>query len=523
MKMNRRARRCALTIACLTTAAMGMGDASQPPVVSPVANIATIEFGGQVFEGDSTPSGFAWFKNKLYFRATDIFGDTEPYTYDGRVAQRLADIAPGMNANFQMKSSSPSGFTVYGDQLVFSADDGSTGRELWSYDGSQLRRVADINQTVKNGANQSALAENVKFVQFRNELVFVANDGVHGPELWGYNGSQVRLIAEINPGAAVGGTPLGSEISGLTVFGAELVFQANNGTTGAELWAYDGQAVRQLANINQVAKPSGGDQGSTPGSFVVFANKVYFGASDGVHGRELWTYDGRQVQMVPELRVGSGSTLSRLDSFIGVVFGNELVFSATNGVTGEELWAFDGSQYRLLKDINQTLVNGVNQPSNVAGFTVFGGELVFAADDGVHGREVWGYDGRQVKMLSDLNPTPEVNTIWHCPDWFPPWFPPQEPYCTLELQPTGRTEPSLPFSFTGFGNRLVFRANNGTTGAELWGYDHLSVRQLADINPGAGSSTPQGLMVFGNELIFSATDGVTGIELWRLLHTPVGQ
>jgi ELWxxDGT repeat protein len=236
--------------------------------------------------------------------------------------------------------------------------------------------------------------------------------------------------------------------------------------------------------------------GSTPGSFVVFGDKLYFGATDGIHGRELWTYDGRDIQMVPELRVGSGSTFSGIAGFIGIVFGNELIFSATNGSTGEELWSFDGVQYRLLADINQTLINGVNQASSIAGFTVFGGELVFAADDGLHGREVWSYADGQVRMLTDLNPN---------------------------LGPTGQTMPSLPLFFTVFGNDLVFQANNGTSGKELWSYDHLSVSQVADINPGTGSSAPQGLMVFGNELIFSANDGVTGIELWRLVHGSAGQ
>ena len=73
----------------------------------------------------------------------------------------------------------------------------------------------------------------------------------------------------------------------------------------------------------------------------------------------------------------------------------------------------------------------------------------------------------------------------------------------------------MPSSFTVFGNELVFSANDGITGIELWSYDGHQVRQLADINP-AGSSFPINATVFRHELVFSADDGMTGRELWRL-------
>lgn len=37
---------------------------------------------------------------------------------------------------------------------------------------------------------------------------------------------------------------------------------------------------------------------------------------------------------------------------------------------------------------------------------------------------------------------------------------------------------------------------------------------MIDIQPGAGSSNPSGLIVYNNELIFRADDGVNGIEIW---------
>ena len=81
-----------------------------------------------------------------------------------------------------------------------------------------------------------------------------------------------------------------------------------------------------------------------------------------------------------------------------------------------------------------------------------------------------------------------------------------------DINPGG--DDSFPDRFTVFGDELIFRATDGTTGSELWRYDGTSVTRLADINPGAGNSNPGNFTVFGSELIFSADDGTTGSELW---------
>lgn len=49
----------------------------------------------------------------------------------------------------------------------------------------------------------------------------------------------------------------------------------------------------------------------------------------------------------------------------------------------------------LVKDINQAAAAGStsNGDSDPSDFVEFNGHLVFAADDGVHGRELWETDG----------------------------------------------------------------------------------------------------------------------------------
>ena len=75
---------------------------------------------------------------------------------------------------------------------------------------------------------------------------------------------------------------------------------------------------------------------------------------------------------------------------------------------------------------------------------------------------------------------------------------------------------SGPDKLTAVGNTLYFRADDGTSGTELWksdGTDSGTVR-VKDINSG-GSSGPEQLTAVGNTLYFRANDGINGTELWK--------
>jgi ELWxxDGT repeat protein len=71
---------------------------------------------------------------------------------------------------------------------------------------------------------------------------------------------------------------------------------------------------------------------------------------------------------------------------------------------------------------------------------------------------------------------------------------------------------------------LFFTANDGVTGTELWMYDGVASRaaQVANINPGAASSSPSELAVVAGSLFFSADDGIHGRELWSSNGTSAG-
>ena len=81
--------------------------------------------------------------------------------------------------------------------------------------------------------------------------------------------------------------------------------------------------------------------------------------------------------------------------------GNILYFTASNGINGAELWKSDGTEEGtvMVKDINPT---GSSSPESL---TAVGNILYFRSDDGVNGDELWKSDGTEegTIMVHDLN------------------------------------------------------------------------------------------------------------------------
>lgn len=73
---------------------------------------------------------------------------------------------------------------------------------------------------------------------------------------------------------------------------------------------------------------------------------------------------------------------------------------------------------------------------------------------------------------------------------------------------------SGPSSLTPMNGYLYFTASNATNGRELWRTNGSTTSMVADIEPGAGSSSPSNLTVFNNQIYFKASSSA-GVELWR--------
>lgn len=155
-------------------------------------------------------------------------------------------------------------------------------------------------------------------------------------------------------------------------------------------------------------------------------------------------------------------------------------------MTAPALLAAKPAGAELVKDIYPGAGSSFPTVLTAAGQTLF-----FAADDGIHGPEVWKSDGtkRGTVLVKDLRPGPDE-----------PW--------------------DDTFNMFAVGSTAFFVANADSAGRELWKSDgtDAGTALVEDIRPGADSPFQQSGASFGragDTLFFPADDGVNGWELWR--------
>jgi ELWxxDGT repeat protein len=214
-----------------------------------------------------------------------------------------------------------SGVTI-GNKIIFAANDGSLGSEVWMTDGTaaETKLMLDIRPGTV-GSNPAA------FTAFKNEIYFTADDGIQGPALWKSDGtpSGTVTIKSFSPP----GNPL---LSNLTVVGDMIMFSAYD-VNGWALWRSDGTAAG--TTLVKDIHP-GKDNRFTIGYFSYVNELLYFMANDGTHGNELWISNGTPtgtylVDLEP------GLTDSNPKYFIAVT--DDVVYFSAAG----KLWKSDGT------------------------------------------------------------------------------------------------------------------------------------------------------------------------------------
>jgi ELWxxDGT repeat protein len=186
-----------------------------------------------------------------------------------------------------------------------------------------------------------------------DRLYFVANDGASGIELWTSDGTShgTLLVRDLMPG------PESSSPSSLTAAGGKLFFAANDGEHGNELWQTDGTA--EGTKLVQDLAPE--DVSSHPGNFTATPTHLYFLADDGASGRELWSLPltGSGCQPSPRhLCLGGGRF--RVEASWKDFQGNVGVGTAV-AVTSDTgyFWFFNAANVEVvLKVLDGTGVNG---------------------------------------------------------------------------------------------------------------------------------------------------------------------
>lgn len=415
--------------------------------------------------------------SKLVFHANELNTGIELWSYDptNENLTILKDINP--NSGSSIFNALPNDylktFIVDNNQLLFSANDGSNGFELWRTDATPngTNLLKDLNADSK-----SSLPSNFFF--YNNNLYFVGYPDKDLPNSYLIRKDGNNFINEVDFGMNEIQTNLANEIDQIITAGNFIYFKFKSGKIG--LYRTDGTQegtillkyfweIGNLVNVNGI---------------------LYFAAKTSDHQNEIELYksDGTQEGTVLVKNIGDdfSSSPSNLTALNGMLY-----FSAHTANNGRELWKSDGTEAGtvIVKDINPGSSSSIKEDyfKNINGFTVFNNELYFSATDGVNGMELWKSDGTESGTLLIKN----IND---------------------------GSKNSNPTEFSIVDNTLYFQAQDLENGAELWKTDGTEngTKIVSDILNGPSGSNPIFMTDIGDDLYFLALTENSGFQVFKL-------
>ncbi|WP_378105697.1 T9SS type A sorting domain-containing protein [Chryseobacterium sp. sg2396] len=393
-------------------------------------------FAGQN-SGIPSNSIFVKLNNKVYFLAQQNYSGYQIWETDGTPAGTVK--RQDINSNYSIDE-----FAVVGNKIFYYQN-----KELWVFD---------------TGSNNLSLLKtfeysgNVKLYSYNNQLIFAANDGISGKEIWKSDGTVAgtSLVKDIAPNS---GSSISNDFKMLTLNNGKFYFMANT-ATGYVLYESDGTTagtnpLLPMQNSPQLEGASGGD-------YFVFTG---FSATNG--GFEPWISDGTVAgtKILKDIYPGTTSSMSINQKFLKV--GNKIYFdSNANGINpgyGNYIWETDGTE-------NGTVL--FNTPANnmLYGKSSEGQYLILTKPN--EGNRFWITNGNAAQ--------------------------------TFEMSALGMTAAN---GVVDFNSKLYLAGSSPKNGMELYSLDPSAQSAVlaSDISR-YESSSPHSYELLNDDLVFIATD-----------------
>lgn len=327
--------------------------------------------------------------------------------------------------------------------------------------------IADINP----GSTKSSYPDQMVKIS-DGKYVFIADDEVHGKELWVTDGtpSGTMLVKDMNTGSKDGYILFAKDvIGGKALFSADYLDENNHAQTG--LWATDGTTDGTV--LLSIADPVFYNNPSNLRTYAEMNGVLYFPAELSSNTQQLWRSDGTAAGTWQVSSFTAGA--SELNWF--AVNNGNIYFRAYENSHGRELWKSNGTTAgtMIVKDLNP---GGDSSPEYI---TAYNGKIYFSAYQGTVTR-LWVTDGTAAGTA-----------------------------LVLDNESPGITLPS--FLYVS-GSDLFFDALSPGKGLELWKTDGTHLSLVKDIFPGAEPSMAEDFTGINGTLFFSAYDE-SGIALWK--------
>jgi len=265
-------------------------------------------YNGSYFELVSLPTGafsYGMLNGALLYTKSD-------YKLYKNINGVETEIKDASNASF---ASDAYYFLNYNGQLIVSG-----GSKSWLTDGTTATNI------------QSGAGANITYLSSGTEVggnLFFTNYHNGVTRFFVFDGTTVSEISTSNTSLPI------SNITNLTQVDGVLYFTATDATNGAEWRKYENGIATLLVDANPGS--GNGVPTSVSGNMITNYNgSVFFNASNGTNGNELWKYNGTTAYMVQDLDAGSGSS-SPADM---ILYNNELHFTASTPATGRELFSY---------------------------------------------------------------------------------------------------------------------------------------------------------------------------------------